>query len=181
MKTDSTKYFVFTMPNGSRHPFECPNAQTYSMLMTWFNNRAAEIVRQSGITSARSGPREHIEIKISEQQIEKGELKESVVRKIDVAVPYAQMTDDEFYKEYNAVLAKIPTFFYPIVGQVIDCRESYEYKLDMAKNMVNMINTALEGHGRKIYNTVSNDPQRDNRINQLVKLAINECQPNSKI
>jgi hypothetical protein len=51
----------------------------------------------------------------------------------------------------------------------------------MAKNMVNMINTALEGHGRKIYNTVSNDPQSDNRINQLVKLAINECQPNSKI
>jgi len=97
---------------------------------------AKELVSKLGLKTSRK-ERQKIIVTVAELTIVNGQVKRGPFQGVEVPLPIAQMTHEEFNQEITEVLKDLPLAFQPFVrNHIVDHEYTYEVAIEKAQEMV---------------------------------------------
>lgn len=105
---DAEKYYIFIMPDGLRIPMAVRESQLgRNSVRHKIQTVAADAVRKAGLKTSWKNP-QPIEVKVLEQRIVEGVLKEEVKKSVSVTPPVECMTQSEYNEESKKIVENLP-------------------------------------------------------------------------
>lgn len=145
--------FVAILPNGEEH-FE--DLVPYSLTSEGIKDAATKVadnaVRLHGLTTSRNDPKKII-VEVKKISINKGKLERSPYGKISVMPPIERLTQEEYEKELETLLAPLPDEFKSFVRNKSwsdGHSAGYEEVISIADDLVDSIMAPLKEYTNRL-------------------------------
>lgn len=148
---NATKNFSLTLPDGSKRYIEVVSDNNKGWTtQDRIKQEVGQILCLSKITTPRNNPTE-ISIKVYEQSIKNGQIKENYYCEIKIPVPFEPLTFDTYVEELNDIVEPLPIVFQKYVKQdLADRDQPYEELVCVAKDIVNNLLPAIDEYKKSI-------------------------------
>jgi hypothetical protein len=152
MKPLVTQLYIAII-NGKETKFEAdPTASGNSSYS--IEGMANRIVRESGIITPRSNP-EPVDVRIEGLKLIGGDFVRKHIISYKIVPPLTRMTEDEYNKEHDDLISKLPVEFHGVVSSMAWERghsAGYEEVIGILSELVDKLSPAIKAFERAIVN-----------------------------